>query len=113
MSIFDNNVLTYFPSYRYEQPYYLNDPYKFSVKFNTEMVFNGYLPNPIEVTTEINMLANWIMDVILDWFNYGKEKTESVIFQNLNHILSFTLSSKYKDKHLRFGIGRYCSKKCV
>ena len=106
VSIFDNNVLTYFPSYRYEQPYYLNDPYKFSVKFNTEMVFNGYLPNPIEVTTEIHMLANWIMDVILDWFNYGKEKTESVIFQNLNHILSFTLSSKYKDKHLRFGIGR-------
>lgn len=106
MSIFGNNILTYFPSYRYEQPYYLNDPYKFSAKFNTEIVFSEYLPNPIEVTTGIHMLANWIMDVVLDWLNYGKEKTESVIFQNLNHILSFTLSSKYPDKHLRFGIGK-------
>ena len=106
LSIFNNNILTYFPSYRYEQPYYLNDPYKFSAEFNTEMVFSGYLPNPIEVTTEIHMFANWIMDVVLDWLNYGKEKTESVIFQNLNHILSFTLSSKYPDKNLRFGIGK-------
>lgn len=106
VSIFDNNILTYFPSYRYEQPYYLNDPYKFSAEFNTEMVFSGYLPNPIEVTTEMRILANWIMDVILDWLNYGKEKIESIIFQNLNRILSFTLSSKHSDKHLRFGIGK-------
>lgn len=70
MSIFDNNILTYFPAYRYEQPYYLNDPYKFSVKFNTDSQFNGYLTNPIEVTSEIEALANWIMDVVLDWINY-------------------------------------------
>ena len=51
ISIFSNNILTYFPSYRYEQPYYLNDPYKFSVKFNVDSEFNGYLANPIEVFT--------------------------------------------------------------
>ena len=106
MSIFGNNILTYFPSYRYEQPYYLNDPYKFSAKFNTEIVFSECLPNPIEVITEIHMLANWIMDVVLDWLNYGKERVESVIFHNLNRILSLTLSSKYPDKYLRFGIGK-------
>lgn len=120
-SIFDNNILTYFPSYRYEQPYYLNDPYKFSVKFNLDSQFNGYLTNPIEVTSEIGILANWIMDVVLDWINYkqvqefklptGKAQRvditpESVIFQNLNRILSSTLSSKYPDRHLRFGIGK-------
>ena len=121
MSIFDNNILTYFPAYRYEQPYYLNDPYKFSVKFNTDSQFNGYLTNPIEVTSEIEALANWIMDVVLDWINYkqvqefklptGQSKRiditpESIIFQNLNRILSATLSSKYPDRCLRFGIGR-------
>ena len=106
MSIFGNNILTYFPSYRYEQPYYLNDPYKFSAKFNTEIVFSECLPNPIEVITEIHMLANWIMDVVLDWLNYGKERVERVIFHNLNRILSLTLSSKYPDKYLRFGIGK-------
>lgn len=121
MSIFDNNILTYFPAYRYEQPYYLNDPYKFSVKFNIDSQFNGYLTNPIEVTSEIEALANWIMDVVLDWINYkqvqefklptGQSKRiditpESIIFQNLNRILSATLSSKYPDRCLRFGIGR-------
>ena len=106
MSIFDNNILTYFPAYRYEQPYYLNDPYKFSVKFNIDSQFNGYLTNPIEVTSDIEVLANWIMDVVLDWLNYKQENLESVIFQNLNRILSSTLSSKYPDRYLRFGIGR-------
>ena len=121
MSIFDNNILTYFPAYRYEQPYYLNDPYKFSVKFNIDSQFNGYLTNPIEVTSDIEVLANWIMDVVLDWTNYkqmqdlklptGELKRiditpECVIFQNLNRILSSTLSSKYPDRCLRFGIGR-------
>ena len=70
ISIFSNNILTYFPSYRYEQPYYLNDPYKFSVKFNVDSEFNGYLANPIEVTSGIGSLGNWIMDVVLDWINY-------------------------------------------
>lgn len=121
MSIFDNNILTYFPAYRYEQPYYLNDPYKFSVKFNIDSQFNGYLTNPIEVTSEMEVLANWIMDVVIDWTNYkqvqefklptGQSKRvdvtpESVIFQNLNRIISSTLSSKYPDRCLRFGIGR-------
>lgn len=121
ISIFSNNILTYFPSYRYEQPYYLNDPYKFSVKFNIDSEFNGYLANPIEVTSEIETLANWIMDVVLDWINYKQVQEiklstgqtqrlditpESVIFQNLNHILSSTLSSKYPDRHIRFGIGK-------
>lgn len=121
ISIFSNNILTYFPSYRYEQPYYLNDPYKFSVKFYIDSDFNGYLQNPIEVTSGIGTLANWIMDVVLDWINYKQVQEiklstgqtqrlditpESVIFQNLNHILSSTLSSKYPDRHIRFGIGK-------
>lgn len=119
--IFDNNVLTYFPSYRYEQPYYLNDPYKFSVQFNMDSEFSGYLNNPIEVTSEIENLANWIMDVVLDWINYKQVQEiklptgesarvditpECVIFRNLNLILSSTLSSKYPDRQIRFGIGK-------
>ena len=31
VEIFYRNILTYFPSYRYEQPGYLNDPYKVNV----------------------------------------------------------------------------------
>ena len=32
-SIFHNNIITYFPSYRYETPGYLNDPYKIELSF--------------------------------------------------------------------------------
>ena len=31
--ILSNNILTYFPSYRHEQPGYLNEPYKVKLDF--------------------------------------------------------------------------------
>ena len=36
-SLFFNNLLTYFPAYRYEIPYYLNDPYKIHLDFTKDM----------------------------------------------------------------------------
>ena len=41
--IFFTNLLTYFPAYRYEQPNYLNDPYKINLNFTLNNDFNGYL----------------------------------------------------------------------
>lgn len=64
--LFSKNLLTYFPAYRYETPSYLNDPYKIKLKFHTNLEFSGYLPNPIEVISDIDAIANWIMDVQLD-----------------------------------------------
>jgi predicted ATP-binding protein involved in virulence len=64
--LFSDNLLTYFPSYRYEQPGYLNDPYKVNLNFKKESEFTGYLRNQIEVTSDLPQLTNWIMDVILD-----------------------------------------------
>lgn len=110
--IFSNSVLTYFPSYRYETPSYLNDPYNIKLDYAIKSKFDGYLINQIEVVSEIEALANWIMDIVLDLNNY-KHESESVIFRNLNDILSSTLSSKYPDLSLkypegyfRFGIGK-------
>lgn len=119
--IFSNSVLTYFPSYRYETPSYLNAPYNIKLDYAIKGKFDGYLGNQIEVVSEIEALANWIMDIVIDWLNYRQEQEvkqptgeltkvditpESVIFQNLNLILSSTLSSKYPDRCLRFGIER-------
>lgn len=64
--LFFNNILTYFPSYRYEQPGYLNDSYKINLDFKKLSGFSGYLKNPIEVISGLPQLANWIMDVVLD-----------------------------------------------
>jgi len=120
-SVFENNILTYFPSYRYETPSFLNDPYHIKVDYKIDGTFSGYLENPIEVITGIRQLANWIMDVVLDWENYkeiqkvklsdGSEKSidntpELIIWSNLNDVLRKTLSSKNIDGTVRIGIGK-------
>lgn len=121
IDLFGNNIITYFPSYRYEQPIYLNDPYKIQLSFNVESEFNDTLPNPIEVISGLPQLANWIMDVVLDWEVYKQTQKiqmpngdiknidttpEALLFRNLNKILSLTLSSKKYIGNIRFGIGK-------
>lgn len=107
-NIFNKNLLTYFPSYRYEMPSYLGDPYKIELKFNLSNTFSGYLPNPIEVSSDLPGIANWIMDVVLDKELYRNNlplTTQcSNIWNNLNEVLTNVLYSKIK-KNVRFGIG--------
>lgn len=123
---FNGNVLTYFPSYRYEQPVFLNDPYQVQIPFSMTQKIMGCLPNPIEVVSGLEQLACWIMDVVLDWEIYRNIKTiplsdnsrkiidtspESTLFNNLNCIVAASLSSKYKGKlsvndRIRLGIGK-------
>ena len=69
-SLFSNNLMTYFPSYRYETPGYLNDPYKIELSFKKSSYFSGYLPNHIEVVSDLETLANWVMDIVLDYQLY-------------------------------------------
>lgn len=64
--IFDNNFLTYFPSYRYETPGYLNEPYRFKIEHKIDSRFSGYLPNPLESYCLFKDIANWLLDVELD-----------------------------------------------
>lgn len=119
-SIFEQGIASYFPSYRFEHPGYLNDIYKASLKFDYEGKFNGYLPNPIEVITDLPNLANWLMDVVLDWQIYkqtqkvavGNDKTIDIdatpellrIFNSINSIINQTLYNKKGT--LRLGIGK-------
>ena len=121
-TIFEQSIATYFPSYRFEYPGYLNDVYKKPLKFDYEGRFSGYLPNQIEVITNLPNLANWLMDVVLDWqlykqiqnFSIGDNKTISVdttpeninIFNSLNLIVNQTLYNKNLVGKLRLGIGK-------
>lgn len=120
--MFEQNVLTYFPSYRFELPAYLNDSYSNPLKYSVENKFSGYLPNQIEVISGITSFSNWLLDVLLDMkigeriqlFRDDKNNVipltlpakENVVLNNLNNILSNTLSSKKYKGHVRFGIGR-------
>jgi len=100
--VFVNNLLTYFPSYRYEQPGYLSDPYKISLNFTKETGFSGYLPNPIEVITGLPQLANWIMDIVLDK-QLGYQNVD-ILKQNIDIIITESISAKNYG-NLRLGIG--------
>lgn len=102
-TVFLNNLISYFPSYRYEVPGYLNDTYRISLNFENRARYSGFLPNPIEITSGLSVLANWVMDVVLD-IRANNRGPESLLFQHLNSIISKTLISKGKGE-LRFGIG--------
>ena len=118
--IFEQGIATYFPSYRFEYPGYLNGIYKASLKFDYDGKINGYLPNPIEVITDLPNLANWLMDVVLDGQIYkqtqkvpvGNDKTIDIdvtpeflrIFNSINSIINQTLYNKKGT--LRLGIGK-------
>lgn len=100
--LFDTNILTYFPAYRYEEPAYLNDPYSISLKFKKEMAFSGYLTNPIEVTSDLQAVANWIMDLVLDSQLYHGLADTTI--QQVNTIFTSLLHSKIGTP-VRLGIG--------
>lgn len=106
--IFGRHILTYFPSYRYETPSYLNDPYNIKLDYAIKSKFSGYLENNIEVISDLTSLVNWFLDVIIDWL-INKETTstpnEAMVWENLNAIVSNSLSSKHYDGNIRLGIG--------
>ncbi|SDL30891.1 Predicted ATP-binding protein involved in virulence [Salinimicrobium catena] len=103
LKIFNNNVLTFYPSYRYENPGYLNQPYEVKLEFKKSSGFAGYLNNPLEVITGLPELANWIMDIVLD-MRMNQQLPDLLIFNNLNNIISQTLKSKGL-QNCRFGVG--------
>ena len=101
-NLFHTNILTYFPAYRYEEPAYLNDPYSISLTFKKSTGFSGYLPNPIEVTSDLQVVANWIMDIVLDRELY--HDANDTILEYINTIFTSLLHSK-TGALVRLGIG--------
>lgn len=100
--IFFNNVATYFPSYRFETPSYLNKPFQERLAFRTETRYTGRLDRPLEASTSLNEIANWLMDVVLDL--QVNPQSSQLLFYSLNIIISSAVSSKNLGS-LRFGIG--------
>lgn len=103
--LFHDNIITYFPSYRHEQPGYLNDPYKISINYGLKSPFSGHLVNSIEIISDLPGLANWLMDVVLDMRLYSNNLNIQTLFNNINLIFSNALSIK-SEKELSIGIGQ-------
>ena len=117
---FQKYVLTYFPSYRYELPGYLNDPYKSDIEIGNDARFSEELPNPLEIRTGLDVFSSWLLDVVLDWevnkqtqkvsFRDGEKEIdltpERGLWNNLSMLVKNILVSKNYPGRVRFGIGR-------
>lgn len=119
--IFARSILTYFPSYRYETPNYLNNTYDIKLDYSIKSKFSGYLDNQIEVVSDLPSLVNWFLDVLLDMklneetrlYKSGNNlipitlpaKEKTFVWNNLNNIVSSSLSSKHYRGIVRLGIG--------
>lgn len=119
--IFKDNVMTYFPSYRYEQPSFLTEKYNVHQEYKAGLLYSKILRNPIEVVSNLQQVVNWIMDLVLDEhinqklegykdetgkLSLRNNSDESVIHANVNVILTNALTGKCNGESLRFGIGR-------
>lgn len=61
------NSYCYFPSDRYELPYWINkETIESSEQFSENSTFSGYLDRNILVRKSLNIIKNWILDVFLD-----------------------------------------------
>lgn len=104
--IFYKNVLAYFPSYRNELPSWLHEQYRLEKpKFLTEDKYNGFLPNKLEVVSNVYEITNWILDVVLD-FNLYDTKLLSVLNKIIYEILKqkgFTNSTKLQIGQRHYG----------
>ena len=101
--IFEHNLVTYFPAYRYEQPGYINDPYKIKLYFKKDNNFSGYLKNPIEVTSDLPDIINWIMDILLDEIAF-RESTDYGL-DILNELFHMILKYKFSN-NISIAIGK-------
>lgn len=106
--IFNNQVMTYMPSYRSEIPNYLNDAYKTKWEHDISLRFTGRLINPLEVTEGFPQLANWLLDLLLDCLlkemATKQSVPEDVVWNNMNTILRKSLISKHPDEDVRFAV---------
>ncbi|MDR0220419.1 MAG: AAA family ATPase [Lachnospiraceae bacterium] len=103
-SIFDGNIATSFPAYRFEQPSYLTEPYSIELEFAKKGRFAGYLNNPIEVNSGLSQLANWVMDVILDTTLYKNDAASIERLRKINFVFEKLLHPKFM-KPVRVGLG--------
>lgn len=111
-TLFDNNIVTYMPAYRYETPNYLVDAYRSDVKYTTDVYYSSEMRNPLEVRTGFDDISNWFLDMVLDAYVFTKAEKgttgiasyapENKTWSNINIVLRETLSSKYPDRNIQF-----------
>ncbi len=95
------NVHFYQPAYRYEEPFWKNEPFVDYARFQDKKKFAGRLNKEIEIISSTQESKSFLMDLVLDFTNNPKNITDRITWQNINNILR---KIKKRD-NIRFGVG--------
>ncbi len=91
-NFYTQNIITYFPSYRYDSPIFLNTEYKNDIPFNITPHFNQNLPNPIEVTNSIEDIISWLLGLTMDSLMNSNDQ----LAKKLNALIQENSKSNYE-----------------
>lgn len=94
-------ALFYQPAYRYEEPFWKNDPFLDFQKFEDKKRFSNQLKKEIEIISATKDNKTYLMDLVLDFLNNPQNIIDKITWQNINNILR----QIKKRNDIRFGIG--------
>jgi len=89
------------PAYRYEEPFWKNDPFIEKFRFEDKIRFSGNLYKELEIISSTKNNKSFLMDLVLDYSNNQRNILDAQSWDNINTILK----KIKKRNNIRFGIG--------
>jgi len=95
------SVHFYQPAYRYEEPFWKNEPFIDYVRFEDKKRFSGRLNKELEIISSTKENKSFLLDLVLDRFVQNKNPINIILWENIKIVLQKIL----KNNKYRFGIG--------
>lgn len=93
-------VYIFQPAYRFEEPFWKNQPFTEEVKYKDKKRFSGNLNKEIEIVSSSKENKSFLLDLVLD-FEVLKAENDILTWTNINKVLR----AIKKQDNIRFGIG--------
>lgn len=89
------------PANRYEEPYWKNDAFKETSKFEDKKNYSDLLGKEIEIVSSNTKNKSYILDIVLDVAVQQNKNIDLPIWENINKIIQ----AVKQNKNVTFGIG--------
>jgi len=91
----------YQPAYRYEEPFWKNDPFLDFQRFEDKKRFSNQLKKEIEIVSATKANKSFLLDLVLDRYVQDVNPVNIILWEGINNILRRIL----KKETARLGIG--------
>ncbi|MCK9578493.1 AAA family ATPase [bacterium] len=89
------------PAYRYEEPFWKNDPFRDYPRFEDKKFFAGKLAKEFEIISSVRENKSFLLDLVLDRYVQKVNPINVILWNNINLILGKIL----KNTNYKFAIG--------